>query len=180
MANLYETLNVDPSASHEAIDQAYLKLKKEYRGSDTKTASYDHAYSVLSDEGKRQAYDIGLTEAAAQKKSVDGSRTEVFENDADGQYKEPWERQDSSIEHMKWGDLGEKFRIAWNGRPHLSYFLTDIAWWAWPVVFTLAFIWLTVFDSNPIMFLFASSIVWGIWKMIQWQRKADFTRSNPE
>ena len=63
----YEVLGVDKGADLEAIKKAYRKMAMKYhpdRNPDNKEAEekfkeVGEAYEVLSDEGKRQRYEIG-------------------------------------------------------------------------------------------------------------------------
>ena len=60
--NLYKVLEVEPSATEEAIHKAYKELAKKAKGE--KLAEIEEAYSVLSNKEKRQAYDKGDHEEA--------------------------------------------------------------------------------------------------------------------
>ena len=70
MANYYETLGVDKSATKDQLKTAYRNLAKKYHPDMYSTASEEekkkaeekfkdinHAYEVLSDDDKRAAYD---------------------------------------------------------------------------------------------------------------------------
>ena len=73
MANYYETLGVDKSATKDQLKTAYRNLAKKYHPDMYSTASEEekkkaeekfkeinHAYEVLSDDDKRAAYDTCL------------------------------------------------------------------------------------------------------------------------
>src|SRR6185436_5121503 len=61
-ADLYEALQVSPSASSEVIEAAYKGLMRKY-GADPdpavreQRAALEHAYDVLSNDERRAAYD---------------------------------------------------------------------------------------------------------------------------
>ncbi|MBU1214001.1 MAG: J domain-containing protein [Gammaproteobacteria bacterium] len=63
----YDTLEVSPNASAETIRAAYKSLMQRYHpdrnledaGATERAVSIQHAYEVLSDPGKRAAYDLG-------------------------------------------------------------------------------------------------------------------------
>src|ERR1044072_5163466 len=63
----YKTLGVDKKASDEEIKKAYRKLARQYhpdtnqgdKGAEERFKEVQEAYSILSDEEKRKAYDAG-------------------------------------------------------------------------------------------------------------------------
>jgi len=65
MKDYYKILELDKEASQEDIKKAYRKMSKKYhpdtsQGDDTKFKDVNEAYSVLSNEGKKKKYDMGV------------------------------------------------------------------------------------------------------------------------
>ena len=70
MSDHYQTLGVARDASPEQIKKSYRKMARQLDpdvndGADAEFKAVSHAYDVLSDSGKRAAYDRGGDASAA-------------------------------------------------------------------------------------------------------------------
>ena len=70
----YEDLGVDPKATAEQIEQAYLKRSAElraarYADAPEELADVETAYAVLRDPAKRASYDVQVRHAEAKMES---------------------------------------------------------------------------------------------------------------
>lgn len=93
MKNYYEILGVSDTASKEVIKKAYIALAKKYHPDTTtfdigyaedKMKEINEAYSVLSDETARRAYDAELEadiDSSDEFEDDENENSEIFETE---------------------------------------------------------------------------------------------------
>ena len=80
--SLYEKLNISNNASKDDIKKAYKKLALEHHpdkgGNESKFKEINEAYDTLSDDDKRQKYDLSLTNPNPAHNPFGGFRSDMF------------------------------------------------------------------------------------------------------